>query len=226
MMIRPMSEAAPALTACRCSQIDRLHKRRDTMQRLLFLCVVILSSAAAPSQEGRLVFKEQVIDPDAGVGYAVTVADINHDGKADIVVVTENPDQVVWYENPSWTKRIIVEGFPKLPVCVQPLDVNNDGQVELILGADWQPSNTKTGGSVWLLQRPADLDQPWTPIKLDEEPLMHRFRIVNGQFACKTLKGRDSAAGDGNPALLFLLKKPADPFKDKWVREVVQNEVH
>jgi len=106
------------------------------------------------------------------------------------------------------------------------MDVDGDGKTELLLGADWQPSNSKTGGSVWLLQRPADLDQPWTPIKLDEEPLMHRFRVVNGQFACKTLKGRDSAAGDGNPALLFLLKKPADPFKDKWTREVVQNDLH
>jgi len=113
------------------------------MQRLLFLCVVILSSAAAPSQEGRLVFKEQVIDPDAGVGYAVTVADINHDGKTDIVVVTENPDQVVWYENPSWTRRIIVEGFPKLPVCVQPLDVNNDGLLDLFVAnyLKWDVNN-------------------------------------------------------------------------------------
>src|SRR4030095_4166999 len=101
------------------------------MQRLLFLCVLILSSTAAVSQEARPGFKEQVIDPNVGVCYAVTVADINHDGKTDIFGVTENPDQVVWYENPTWARRIIVEGFPKLPVSVQPLDVDNDGKVEL-----------------------------------------------------------------------------------------------
>src|SRR6516165_787136 len=141
-------------------------------------------------------FKEQTIDADVGVCYAVTIANINGDGKPDIVVVTELPDQVVWYENPTWKRRVIVGPEIKLPVCVQAMDVDGDGKVELLLGADWQPSNSKTGGSVWLLKRPDDLDKPWTPIKLDEEPLMHRFRVVNGEFVCKTLKGKDSAAGD------------------------------
>src|SRR5215510_3012337 len=146
---------------------------------LVSICLVFLTTATSLSQEARTSFKEQVIDPNVGVGYAITVTDINNDGKTDIVVVTEIPDQVVWYENPSWTKRTILEGFPKLPVCIQALDVDGDGKVELILGADWQPSNTKTGGTVWLLQRPRDISKPWTPIKIDEEPTMHRMRVID-----------------------------------------------
>ena len=210
-------------------------QKRDIARHLLFLCVVILSSAAAHSQEARPGFKEQVIDPNAGVGYAVTVADINHDGKTDIVVVTENPDQVVWYENPSWTRRIIVEGFPKLPVCVQPLDVDNDGRVELILGADWQPSNTKTGGTVWLLQRPSDLGKPWTPIKIDEEPTMHRMRAIDAdgkgkkELVCSPLHGREATGPEwwkGNSASLYILRRPARPFEEPWKREVINDELH
>ncbi len=205
------------------------------MQRLLFLFMGILSSAAALSQEGRPGFKEHVIDPNVGVGYAVTVADINHDGKTDIVVVTENPDQVLWYENPSWVRRIIVEGFPKLPVCIQPLDVDNDGKVELILGADWQPSNTKTGGTVWLLQRPNDLSKPWTPIKIDEEPTMHRMRVIDvdgkgrKELVCSPLHGREAAGPEwwkGNGASLYILRRPANPFKESWKREVISNQLH
>jgi hypothetical protein len=205
------------------------------MLRLLIVCVVIFSSAAVFSQEGRPSFKEQVVDPNVGVGYAVTVADINHDGKIDIVVVTENPDQVVWYENPSWTRRIIVEGLPKLPVSIQPLDVDNDGKVELILGADWQPSNTKTGGTVWLLQRPSDLSKPWNPIKIDEEPTMHRMRVIDAdgkgrkELLCSPLHGRDATGPEwwkGNAASLYILRRPTNPFKESWEREVISNELH
>jgi hypothetical protein len=205
------------------------------MQSLLFICLVITSSVAALAQAPRFNFKEQVVDPSVGVGYAVTVADINHDGKTDIVAVTENPDQVVWYENPSWAKRIIVAGFPKLPVSVQPLDVDGDGKVELILGADWQPSNTATGGTVWLLQRPADLQQPWTPIKLNEEPTMHRLRVIDvdgkgrKELVCAPLHGRGAkgpAWWEGSGAALYLLRRPANPFKDPWQRELISSELH
>src|SRR5689334_14771592 len=202
--------------------------------RLLFICVVVLSTVAL-SQERRFSFKEQIVDPNVGVGYAVTVADINRDGKADIVVVTENPDQVVWYENPSWKKRTIVEGMPKLPVCVQALDVDGDGKVELILGADWQPSNTTTGGSVWLLQRPSNLDQPWTPIKINEEPTMHRMRVIDvdgkgrKELVCAPLHGREAKGPEwwkGSASSLYILRRPANPFKDPWTREVITNELH
>ena len=205
------------------------------MPRLLFVCVTIFSIAAALSQERRAAFKEQIVDPSVGVGYAVTVTDINHDGKTDIVVVTENPDQVVWYENPSWTKRTIVEGLPKLPVCVQPLDVDGDGKVELILGADWQPSNTATGGTVWLLQRPSDLSQPWTPIKINEEPTMHRMRVIDAdgkgrkELVCSPLHGRGNKGPEwwnGSGASLFILRRPANPFKEPWTREVISDELH
>ncbi len=204
------------------------------MLRRLFLCVVLLSTAAF-SQTKPLSFKEQIIDPNVGVGYAVTVADINDDGKLDVVVVTENPDQVVWYENPSWTRRTIVSGFPKLPVCVQALDVDGDGKVELILGADWQPSNTASGGSVWLLQRPADLNQSWTPIKINEEPTMHRMRLIDlegkgrKELVCSPLHGRGNKSPEwwkGDGASLYLLRRPANPFKDPWTREIISNELH
>ncbi len=193
--------------------------------------LLALSSAAFAQQLP--TFKEQVVDADAGVCYATTIADINGDGKPDIVVVTELPDQVVWYENPTWKKHIILEKEPNLPVCIQALDVDGDGKVELILGADW-PINPKTkiSGTVWLLKRPDDLDKPWTPIKIDEEPTMHRMRVIDvdgkgrKELVCSPLHGRGTKDQNGPGASLYILKRPADPFKDKWTREVIADDIH
>jgi hypothetical protein len=205
------------------------------MLRLLFAGLLIVLSVAVLPQDRRLSFKEQIVDPNVGVGYAITVADLNNDRKTDIIAVTENPDQVVWYENPSWTKRVIVEGNPRLPVCIQPLDVDDDGKVELILGADWQPGNTKTGGTVWLLRRPDDLNRSWTPIKLDEEPTMHRMRVIDTdgkgrkELVCSPLQGRETRGPEwwkGSGVSLYLLRRPSHPFKEPWKREVINDELH
>jgi hypothetical protein len=205
------------------------------MQRIFLVCFALFSSTFALAQAPRFSFQEQIIDGNVGVGYAVTVADLNNDGKTDIVVVTENPDQVVWYENPSWKRRVIAAGLPKLPVCIQALDVDGDGKLELLLGADWQPTNTRTAGTVWLLQRPDDLDKPWTPIKLDEEPTMHRMRLLTvdkkgrKELLCAPLHGRETKAPEwwnGRAAAMYVLRRPARPFSEPWTREVVSDELH
>ena len=69
----------------------------------LFLCVLAAPStsqtAALPS------FRMQEIETKLGVGYAVLLVDVDHDGKNDIVVV--DTVRVVWYANPDWTQRVI-----------------------------------------------------------------------------------------------------------------------
>ena len=78
-------------------------------QLLRFSIVVTLSAvtfAAAP-----LRFRSQEIQSNFGVVYAVSTADMNKDGKMDIVAI--NPTQVVWFENPTWTKHVIMDGVTK-----------------------------------------------------------------------------------------------------------------
>jgi hypothetical protein len=59
---------------------------------------------------------------------------LNGDGKKDIVVVDQKRD--VWYENPTWKRRIIIENQTKPDnVCIAAYDIDGDGQVDSDSGA-------------------------------------------------------------------------------------------
>ena len=108
-------------------------------------------------------FRMQEIETGLKVGYAVLLVDVNGDGKKDIVVVDTN--RVVWYENPTWKRRTIIEGQTRPDnVCIAAHDIDGDGQLDFALGADWKPFNTKSGGTLQWLKRGKTLDEPWTDV--------------------------------------------------------------
>ncbi|MBM3801646.1 MAG: VCBS repeat-containing protein [Acidimicrobiia bacterium] len=117
-------------------------------------------AGAAPWQAAMPRLVEQVVDANIGIGYGVAVADINRDGKADIVAI--NATQVAWYENPAWKKHVVMDGLTKKDnVCLAVHDIDGDGRLDLALGAEWMPTNTETGGSLRWLRQPEDAAKRW-----------------------------------------------------------------
>src|SRR3954454_4374626 len=178
-------------------------------------------------------FKAHEIATDLTVGYAVIVADINEDGKPDIVVVDSK--RVVWYENPTWKVHTIISGKTKPDnVCIAAHDIDGDGHLDLVLGADWNPSNTKTGGTLQWLKRGKTLDEEWTVYPIGEEPTMHRVRIAQiddkPAIVAAPLHGREATAKgnwvDGRPVRLLGYLIPKDPIRGPWVPTVLSEELH
>jgi hypothetical protein len=180
-------------------------------------------------------FRMQEIERGLKVGYAVLLVDINGDGKKDIVVV--DTTRVVWYENPTWKRRTIIEGQTKPDnVCIAAHDIDGDGQLDLALGADWKPFNTKEGGTLQWLKRGKTLDDPWTLYPIATEPTVHRIRFadVDGSgrkaLVVAPLMGRHSSAQqnwmNGSPVRLLAFKIPNDPTRDRWVPEVLDESLH
>jgi hypothetical protein len=191
----------------------------------------------APTKAGFPKFKVQEIATDLTIGYAVLLTDINNDKKPDIVVVDKH--RVVWYENPTWKMRTILQGKTKPDnVCVAALDIDGDGQLELVLGAGWKPMNSTVPGTLQWLKRGKSLDDEWTmyPIPCDE-PLVHRVRVADidddgkPEIIMAPLMGRGATAKgnwmDGRPVRILAYKVPQEPTKaENWKPEVISDTLH
>jgi len=188
------------------------------------IAFTLLFAAAASAAGPFPKFKAVTIDPNCGkVCYAVTVADVNGDRKPDIVAVTEN--RVIWYENPSWKKHVILENQTvRDNVCIAPLDVDGDGKVDFALGAGW----TKVGTIQWITRgKPGE---KWRVHMIGKEPWLHRMR-----FADVLGKGRPQLVisplnkTTGKGVRLTAFEIPKNPKTDRWPRYLMDaslNRMH
>jgi Aldos-2-ulose dehydratase, beta-propeller domain/FG-GAP-like repeat len=180
-------------------------------------------------------FRVHEIEKSLSIGYAVLLADIDGDGKSDIVVADKA--RVVWYENPTWNRRTILQGQTEPDnVCIAAYDIDGDGKLDLALGAGWRPFDTRKGGTLQWLRRGKSLDEPWTLHPISSEPMLHRIRFADLNRSGKPvllagpLMGRDSTQAnnwmDGQPVRLLAYHIPSDPVHDRWVSEVIDQSLH
>lgn len=188
-----------------------------------------------PAQKMSLpTFRMQEIDTSLNVGYAVLLVDVNGDGKLDIVVV--DTTRVVWFENPTWKRRSIIEGKTKPDnVCIAAHDIDGDGQIDFALGADWKGINNKVEGTIQWLRRGKTLDEPWTIHPIGAEPTVHRIRFadIDGdgkpELIVAPLLGRQGTAKQNwmdSPVRLLAYKIPTDPLRERWTPEVLDETLH
>lgn len=193
--------------------------------------------SASGAEKAPLVFEAQEIDKSLTVGYAVRVVDLNADGKPDVLVCDAN--RVIWFSGGDWKMHTVIEnakaGVKADNVCIDTYDIDGDGRLDIALGADWVPANTKSAGSLQWLKQPADIDQPWSVHKIREsDPTLHRiyFAELTGddrkELVVAPLKGAGSTdkAGAENGVQLSAYKIPADPVKGPWERVVLTEQFH
>jgi hypothetical protein len=180
-----------------------------------------------------LPFRIQEIETGLGVGYAVRLVDVNGDEKLDIVVV--DTERVVWYENPSWQRRTIIQGQTRPDnVCIAPYDIDGDGKLDFALGADWRPFDTKSGGTIQWLQQGASPNDPFRLHPIGEEPTVHRMNWADvdgdgkSELIVVPLMGRNTTrpAFSEHPIRILSYKIPADPVKGPWQEEVIDQSLH
>ena len=190
-----------------------------------FLLTLSLRAAETPAAKFRVV----EIDNKIEIGYGVAVADVDGDGRPDVLLADKK--QFVWYRNPNWEKSVLAENLTKEDnVCIAAADVDGDGKCEIAVGAGWNPGDTVNSGAVFYLAAPRDRAGKWEALELHHEPTVHRMRWVKnaaGKFDLVVVplhgRGNKNAQGDGVKILAY--KMPADP-KQPWATEAIDESLH
>ncbi len=161
-------------------------------------------------------FEAQTIDSNISIGYGMAVGDVDGDKKPDILLADKK--QFVWYRNGDWKRFVMIENLTENDnVCIAARDLNNDGKVEVAVGAQWKPGETndkEQSGSVHFLIRPGDPTQLWKAVKLYHEPTIHRMKWVqskNGKYylAVLPLHGAGNKGGEGKGVNILFYGYPS-----------------
>ncbi len=158
-------------------------------------------------------FREHVIATDLKGGYQVVAADLNHDGKPDLIALASGMTDLVWFENPNWERHVIASGLTgMINLAVA------DNQIVLAYGFSMVAANSK--GIVAVLKPNGDPRQPWTLTEIDRLPTSHRIRSANFDgstvFLNAPLIGEKAIAPEYRDRVSLVYYKPGE-----WKRTLI-----
>jgi hypothetical protein len=158
-------------------------------------------------------FREHVIATDLKGGYQVVAADLNHDGKPDLIALASGMTDLVWFENPTWERHVIASGLTGMINLAAA-----DNQIVLAYGFSMVAANSK--GIVAVLKPNGDPRQPWTLTEIDRLPTSHRIRSANFDgstvFLNAPLIGEKAVAPDYRDHVSLVYYKPGE-----WKRTLI-----
>jgi hypothetical protein len=152
--------------------------------RVLWALALAATLAAADFSQWRAT----TVTTSLKMGYQLVVADLNRDGRPDIIEVDERGTELAWFENPGWQRHVIVKDVPRT-INLDVYDYDGDGIPEIAMGHNFETAPEKSIGNVLILKSGADPRQAWTAREIDRVPTVHRIRWID-------------LAGDGKKSLL------------------------
>lgn len=191
------------------------------------LISALLAAACVLFAQAPLPFTEHTLTTGLRGGYQVVVADLNHDGRPDIIALASGGLDLVWFENPApgterWEKHVLVANLPRSINCAVG-NTDAEGIPEIVVAWAFENDAAKSVGKVGVLHHDGDPRQPWKLQQIDELTTSHRLRFadIDGSGKKVAINGALTGAhaappnygGDHAPLVMY---RPGE-----WKREVI-----
>ena len=120
-------------------------------------------------------FVTHTIDGELASGYQPVVADLNRDGRPDVLGLSTRIEELAWYENPGWERHVLTNGLNR-SINAAVRDLDGDGIPEIALAHEFGTTHASSLGILSLLTHNGDPTEPWSIREVDRTPTVHRIR--------------------------------------------------
>jgi hypothetical protein len=184
----------------------------------LGLCAI---ASPATAQE----FRAHVVEADFPAGYQVLLADLNRDGRPDILALSGRGETLYWYENPGWSKHALADAQNRM-ISLAAADLDGDGIPEIALGTHFGQTEEQSEGRLLLLEHDGDPRRPWKQREIDRLPTTHRVRFVDLDGDGRLELVNSPLTGPGARAPLFDARTPLVYYKPgEWRRRTIAEDL-
>lgn len=173
-----------------------------------------------------LQFKEYTVSSGLKMGYQLVSADLNGDGRRDLIALDERGTEMAWFENPGWQRHVLAANIER-PINIECYDVDGDRIPECAMALHFESSPEKSIGELFILKSGPDVRQPWTMKEIDRVPTAHRIRWIDVDGSGKKVLLLSPLVGITARPPLYDADAPVYLYRPgSWKREVAITDLH